>query len=207
MDSTQQNVATTHSGEPSSSTSTTSLETKVLRSSARVKAAKEKERERAEQTQPSSSSGPRRTREIATPKGKGKEVADEAPRTSKRCARHAVRTCPLLTQPPNVRTRRSTLPTSTPLTINEPAKDAKGKKRAVPDENSEEEPGAATSASAPVKRTRTNTTYSLRSRTDTNTTPTNMPKKTRSDSSKACCRVTADGLQIDFRKGEDRRKE
>ncbi|GJE98055.1 Ubiquitin fusion degradation protein [Phanerochaete sordida] len=163
MDSIQQKEATSHSGEPSSSTPPTSLETKALRSSARVKAAKEKERERAEQPPSSSSSSSKRIRETAA-KGKGKEVSDDTPRISKRA-------------------RRSTFPTAPPLTINEPPKDAKGKKRAAPDENSEEE--AVTSVSAPVKRTRPSTSsYSLRSRTDAAATPTDMPKKTRSTSGK-----------------------
>ena len=85
-------------------------------------------------------------------------------------------------------TRRSTLPPTAPLTINEPSKDAKGKKRAVPDENSEEE--AATSASAPVKRSKTG--YSLRPRGETNATSTDMPKKTRSAPSFSGCRAPAD---------------
>ncbi|EKM50678.1 uncharacterized protein PHACADRAFT_264072 [Phanerochaete carnosa HHB-10118-sp] len=163
MDSTQQKEATSHPGEPSSSTPTISLETKALRSSARVKAAKEKERERAEQPQPPSSSPSKRTREI-TLKGKGKEVSDDTPRISKRA-------------------RRSTFPAAPPLTINEPVKDAKGKKRAAPDENSDEE--AVTSVSAPVKRTRpSTTTYSLRSRTEAVAPQTDMPKKIRSTSGK-----------------------
>ena len=44
MDSTQQKEATSHLAEPSNSTA--NVETKVLRSSARVKAAKEKEKEK-----------------------------------------------------------------------------------------------------------------------------------------------------------------
>lgn len=83
MDSTHQN----HPGEPSSSTAST--ETKVLRSSARVKAAKEKERERErttiEQPQSSTSTASKRAREPTTTKGKGKEVAVDS-RATKRCA-------------------------------------------------------------------------------------------------------------------------
>lgn len=101
MDSTQQTEATSHPGEPSSSTpSTTSLETKVLRSSARVKAAKEKERERTEQTQPSGSSSTKRAREITAGKGKGKEVAEGTPRANKRCAYASTSYEVLVTEPP-----------------------------------------------------------------------------------------------------------
>ncbi|THH00617.1 hypothetical protein EW026_g1951 [Hermanssonia centrifuga] len=81
-----------------------------------------------------------------------------------------------------LRARRSTYPIATPLTINEPPKDAKGKKRAI-QEDSEEEAGASIS-SAPVKRTRTTSTYSLRSKTESNTSHTDMPKKSRSSPGK-----------------------
>ena len=87
MDSTQQKEATSHLAEPSNSTA--NVETKVLRSSARVKAAKEKEKEKErasaeQQPSASSSSSSKRSRETATAKGKGKEV-DEAARATKRC--------------------------------------------------------------------------------------------------------------------------
>lgn len=87
MDTTQQKEATPQSGESSKSISpAASLETKVLRSSARVKAAKQKEKEKdcvsAEQ-QPSASSS-KRTRESTIAKGKGKEVAEESSRAGKR---------------------------------------------------------------------------------------------------------------------------
>ncbi|KAJ3552880.1 hypothetical protein NM688_g3918 [Phlebia brevispora] len=163
MDSTQQKEATSHSGE-SSSSSPASLETKVLRSSARVKAAKQKEKEKERvptDQQSSSSSSSKRSRESTSSKGKGKEVAEESSRAGKRA-------------------RRTTYSVSAPLTINEPTKDLKGKKRAVPEDNSEEE--TITSISAPVKRTRTTNSYSLRSR-DT-TTPNDMPKKPRSTPAK-----------------------
>ncbi|KAI0091468.1 hypothetical protein BDY19DRAFT_983799 [Irpex rosettiformis] len=134
----------------------------VLRSSARVKAAKEKEKEKervsAEQQPSASSSSSKRSREAATAKGKGKEV-DEPTRATKRA-------------------RRTTYPIAAPLTINEPAKDLKGKKRAAPGSTSEDDTTVA-SASAPVKRTRTTSNYSLRSRTEA-TQSTDMPKKTRS---------------------------
>ena len=74
MDSTSQQEATSHPTEPSSSTA--NLETKVLRSSARVKAAKEKEKGRAlaDQQLSASTSSSKRSRDSATSKGKGKEV-------------------------------------------------------------------------------------------------------------------------------------
>ncbi|KIP04525.1 hypothetical protein PHLGIDRAFT_191474 [Phlebiopsis gigantea 11061_1 CR5-6] len=173
MDSTHQKEATPHLGEPSNSTPTTSLETKVLRSSARVKAAKEKEKERAEQPSASSSSSTKRARESTGGKGKDKEAVESTARVNKRA-------------------RRSTYPPASALTINEPAKDAKGKKRAVPDENSEEE--ATTSASAPVKRSRPSTNYSLRSRAEATTTSTDMPKKTRSTSGKGKATSRSKGM-------------
>lgn len=72
------------------------------------------------------------------------------------------------------RTRRNVNTTSNPpLTIQEPVKDPKGKKRAVPEPSSDEENTASTSS----KRSRT-TSYSLRSQTSTNQSP-DMPKKTR----------------------------
>lgn len=181
MDSTQQKEATSHSGEPSSSTSpAASLETKVLRSSARVKAAKQKEKAKDRvpvEHQPLSPSPPsKRTRESTNAKGKGREVADEPSRAGKRCV-HAFGICleSVLNIVPHLRARRSTYPVSPTLTINEPAKDTKGKKRAAPEDNSDDE--AVNSISAPVKRTRTISSYSLRSR-DT-TTPNEMPKKSR----------------------------
>lgn len=75
-----------------------------------------------------------------------------------------------------IRARRTTLPIAAPLTINEPPKDTKGKKRAAP--GASEDEATATSASAPVKRTRPSSAYSLRPRIEV-TTSTEMPKKTR----------------------------
>ncbi|GLB41853.1 putative protein with domain Homologous to E6-AP Carboxyl Terminus with [Lyophyllum shimeji] len=157
-------------------------DSKTLRSSARVKAAKQKskakskpnDKERDQTLQDpqllSSSAAsltdsllPRttrattlkskRSREALSGKGKAKanDTAEEpAPRSSKR-------------------TRRSTVSASTPLTINEPAADPKGKKRAAPEPASDEEHIAGSS----FKRQKTSA-YSLRS----NTQPT-MPRKTR----------------------------
>ena len=200
MDSTHNKEATSHSGDPSISTpSAATVETKTLRSSARVKAArqKEKERERASADHPgsSSSSSSRRTRETTNSKGKGKEVADEPSRPGKRYV-HASGCClkPACNVVPPPRARRSAYPATAPLIINEPPKDAKGKKRARSEDNSDSE--AAASVSAPVKRTRTTSTYSLRSR-DTATT-SEMPKKPRCVSSSRLvyaalthCRATA----------------
>ena len=186
MDSTHQKEATSHSGEPRNSASAANLETKVLRSSARVKAKqKEKERERvpAEQSSSSASTALKRSRESSNTKGKGKEVADEPSRAGKRCVhasglclKSASYTVPLL------RVRRSAHSASVPLAINEPPKDTKGKKRAAPEDNSEGE--TLTSTSAPVKRTRTTTSYSLRSRDPASTS--DMPKKTRYISTGLC---------------------
>ena len=180
MDSTHEKAATSHPGEPSTTTSPPAhLETKALRSSARVKAAKQKERQKerpsAEQHPATSSAPAKRPREPANAKGKGKET-DEPSRPGKRCVHASCYNWACLTACSNARARRAPHhPISAPLTINEPAKDPKGKKRAVPDEPSDGEGG--TSISAPAKRTRTTSTYSLRSR-DTATTP-DMPKKTR----------------------------
>ncbi|KAG7094023.1 hypothetical protein E1B28_007645 [Marasmius oreades] len=152
-----------------------SSETKTLRSSARVKAAKQKSLDK-EQTssgeaipveKQSSSSGQhlpdssisrgtraKRPREGVTGKGKAKETTEG---TSRR------------------KTRRNANTTSNPpLTIQELTKDPKGKKRAAPEPSSEEDNAASTSS----KRSRT-TSYALRSQTSNNQ-PTDMPKKTRS---------------------------
>lgn len=70
----------------------------------------------------------------------------------------------------NARPRRSSQPTATSLTINEPVRDLKGKKRAAPEPNSEEE-----NTGPSAKRPRTSQ-YSLRSTTAA-TQATSMPKK------------------------------
>ena len=75
----------------------------------------------------------------------------------------------------NSRSRRAIFPNSAALTINEPVRDLKGKKRALPENNSEEE---ELPASTSTKRPRTASAYSLRSRTDTTTTQAlEMPRK------------------------------
>ncbi|KAI6126477.1 ubiquitin-protein ligase [Pisolithus croceorrhizus] len=162
------------------STSTPAFEQKPIRSSARVKAAKQKEKERdipkdkdsdsADQSafpsgNPRSSkattSKNKRSRESSAGKGKLKEPTDDSTRAIKR-------------------TRRATFPSasSSSLTINEPIQDRKGKKRAAPEADSEEEPSTATFSSS-AKRTRTSA-YSLRSRVETSTSSSApMPKKTK----------------------------
>ncbi|KAI3602651.1 ubiquitin-protein ligase [Moniliophthora roreri] len=123
---------------------TDSAETKTLRSSARVKAAKQKSQ--GKDTSAGDSGTRKRTRD---PKGKAKQVADE---------------------PPKRRTRRNATNTSIPpLTINEPVKDPKGKKRAAPEVSSDDDRAPGTS----TKRPRT------RSQTTTNQSP-DMPRKTKS---------------------------
>ncbi|KZT67358.1 hypothetical protein DAEQUDRAFT_673424 [Daedalea quercina L-15889] len=137
----------------------------VLRSSARVKAAKqkEKEKERSSAEQSTSSSVPaKRAREAASAKGKGKEVSDDASRASKRA-------------------RRATHPAGPALTINEPSSDTKGKRRAQPTASQGEENLA--SSSTTTKRTRTVSAYSLRSRSEAQIS-TEMTKKTRTTSGK-----------------------
>lgn len=172
---------------PSTSTPVSTIDSKPIRSSARVKAAKQKEKEReqakdregdsAEQSVAVPSESTRETRSITQAKskrpregssgnGKFKESSEETARVSKS------------------RAHRATLPSASapPLAITEPIKDRKGKKRAAPEPDSEEE-GQSTTLSA--KRTRT-TAYSLRSRTDASTsTSAPMPRKSKPSPSKA----------------------
>ncbi|KAL1941289.1 hypothetical protein VTO73DRAFT_7501 [Trametes versicolor] len=173
MDSTQSQAATssspnpTHTDEPSLSAAS---ESKVLRTSARVKAAKQKEKQKerpSADSQQASSSSSKRARDSSSNKGKGKEVADES-RASKRA-------------------RRSTYPTTSTLTINEPTKDTKGKKRAAPEDHSEDDETAA-AISASKKLTRPTSAYSLRPRSD-NQTGADMTRKSRVTSGKG--KVTA----------------
>ncbi|KAG1780930.1 hypothetical protein EV702DRAFT_963221 [Suillus placidus] len=156
-----------------------------IRSSARVKAAKQKEKEReqakdregdsAEQSvavpsestrETRSTTKNKRPREGSSGNGKFKESSEETSRVSKS------------------RAHRATLPSASapPLAITEPTKDRKGKKRAAPEPDSEEEGQSATLSS---KRTRT-TAYSLRSRTDASTSASApMPRKPKPSPSKA----------------------
>ncbi|KAL4078725.1 hypothetical protein V8B97DRAFT_1933082 [Scleroderma yunnanense] len=162
---------------PSASSSASISEQRSTRSSARVKAARQKERERDQARDKDSDSAdqsaalsenPRsskattsknkRSREGSTGKGKAKESNDEPTRATKRA-------------------RRATFPSASTssLIINEPTKDRKGKKRAAPEADSEED-APTTALSSSSKRTRT-TAYSLRSRADPSTSSTSMPKK------------------------------
>lgn len=170
MDYTQQQAATSSNSPSTSHTeqqagSSSNPETKVLRSSARVKAAKQKEKEKertsSEQVSSSSSVPSKRVREATGGKGKAQEVSTESSRASKKA-------------------RRATYPATT-LSINETPRDAKGKKRAVPESQSEEENVAS---SANTKRLRATTSaYQLRSRSDTQAS-SEMTKKTRSTTAK-----------------------
>ncbi|TBU40976.1 hypothetical protein BD309DRAFT_1082383 [Dichomitus squalens] len=163
MDSTQPQAATSSSSpflaHTEDSSQPGSSEPKVLRTSARVKAAKQKQNQRTQQdiSQHAASSSSKRTRDN---KGKGREAADEA-RAGKR-------------------TRRATLPASSALTINEPTKDAKGKKRAAPEDRSDDDENTATSSSAKKLR-RATSAYSLRPRGDHQGT-SDMTRKTRTTS-------------------------
>ncbi|KAF7308316.1 Ubiquitin-protein ligase [Mycena chlorophos] len=122
-----------------------------LRTSARVKAAKQKANT---DSIPSSSAIPStRSQPNRSAKSKAKEPAESASATR-----------------PAKRARRSV---ASALTINEPVRDPKGKKRAAPEPSTsdEEAPGPST------KRTRT-TSYSLRSSAK-ETGSTSMPRKSR----------------------------
>jgi E3 ubiquitin-protein ligase TRIP12 len=171
--------------QPSSSPT----ETRALRSSARVKAAKQKERDNeieASYNPSSSSSLPeivvtrntrsssnqsksKRSQDNTVGKGKATEGSDQPqPRITRRCVHFAA----LFSRSshPFSSSRRTAAP---PLTINEPVRDSKGKKRAAPESSFDEESAASTSS---AKRPRTSS-YSLRSRTDI--LYTEMPKKTK----------------------------
>ncbi|KAF5336718.1 hypothetical protein D9758_015081 [Tetrapyrgos nigripes] len=152
----------------SSLDNTDSTEHGPLRSSARVKAAKQKSQEKSQpqdrnlNTEPSSSASAdpvasRGTQSNSSSskrsqgKGKAKETNEE---------------------PARRRTRRSTATSNPPLSINEPVKDTKGKKRALPepDDDDDEAPGPSTK--------RSKTSYGLRSQTFSLTQ--DMAKRTRS---------------------------
>ncbi|KAF9047194.1 hypothetical protein BDZ89DRAFT_1058246 [Hymenopellis radicata] len=150
----------------------TTTDARALRSSTRAKAAKTKSKDKGKAverdpsaaqsassaaTQPEASSSskpsqrPKRTREPAKPK----DISDDS-----RPTRRSRRTAPAAA--------------STALTINEPVKDTKGKKRAAPEPSSEDD------APGPSKRPRTTSTYSLRSQATAPKPSTSMPRKTRS---------------------------
>ncbi|KAJ7066382.1 ubiquitin-protein ligase [Mycena amicta] len=118
-----------------------------LRTSARVKAAKQKA---ANESLPSSSALPTtRSRTKRSPKSKAKEPAETSSATR-----------------PAKRPRRSVAAVQPPLTINEPVRDPKGKKRAAPEPTTsdEEAPGPSTKRS---RTTRSSTTMPRKSRTTT----------------------------------------
>jgi len=151
----------------------TTTETKSIRSSARVKAAKQKaqlgrDRDSPNPEEPGTSSAPQlesistrstrvspiKTTRSREGKGKAKEVQQDSPRSNKRPRRNPPSTTPA-------------------LIINEPPKDLKGKKRAVPEPEEEETAGPST------KRPRTSG-YSLRS----TSTSSQMTRKARTSTSK-----------------------
>ncbi|KAJ7799117.1 hypothetical protein B0H14DRAFT_2904219 [Mycena olivaceomarginata] len=121
-----------------------------VRSSARVKAAKQKAKDKPDDTDPSALPSARNKNKRSA-KSKANESEDSATRPAKR-------------------TRRN--PPQPALTINEPVRDPKGKKRAAPEPNSDEDDSPGPSA----KRPRTSS-YSLRSSTLKDST--DMPRKTR----------------------------
>ena len=117
----------------------------------------------------------RRSKDTTSVKGKGKEIVDETlPRSHKRCVCVVCdvlnRTLWLMKRLLSPSSRR-TATTNTPLAINEPVKDQKGKKRAIP-EFTPENDGAGPSTKRP------RTSYSLRSSTISSQTH-DMPRKTR----------------------------
>jgi E3 ubiquitin-protein ligase TRIP12 len=164
---------------PSLQTNTSpSDSSRTLRSTTRARAAKQKVAQDTDipdqTTSAPAESSSRQTRSNYHPypskrtrdtKGKGKshEITEEQPipRTSKKG-------------------RRTTYPiTSSSLTINEPTRDTKGKKRAAPEALPEEL--SASVLAGPYKRPRpAPTAYALRSRSDTNQpSVSEMPKKLR----------------------------
>lgn len=158
-------------------------ETKTIRSSARVKAAKQKAKQSVQDkdrdsSNPEQAQGPstafqlesistrtsrsspakvNRSRELGAGKGKAKEVPAESSRSNKR-------------------PRRNPTSAEIPLTIREPVRDIKGKKRAAPEPEDEDIAGPST------KRPRT-FAYSLRS-TSASTHLSEMPRKSRTSAAK-----------------------
>ena len=172
---------------------------RTLRSATRARAAKQKvakDNDIPDQTTSApAESSPRQTRSNYHPysskrprdtkgKGKSQETAEEqpVPRSSKKYVGSSDLRLGSLTYYIIFydRGRRTTYPiTSSSLTINEPIRDTKGKKRAAPEALPEEL--SASAPPGPSKRLRPATTaYVLRSRSDT-TQPSvsDMPKKLR----------------------------
>ncbi|CAK5283219.1 unnamed protein product [Mycena citricolor] len=149
----------TTSNHTQASSSTSETNQPELRTSARVKAAKQKARDKADDSEQSTTAQPQtRSKPKRSNKNKSKDTSESA----------ATR--------PSKRARRN-IPAAQPaLSINEPVSDPKGKKRAVPEPSSDDDPTAGSSP----KRIRT-TSYSLRSSTTTvKDSTTEMPKKSRS---------------------------
>ncbi|KAH9172968.1 hypothetical protein EDB89DRAFT_1961917 [Lactarius sanguifluus] len=178
--STQSQSVPQHPPSSLQSTSIPSDSSRTLRSSTRAKAPKQKvakdniipdqttsapaESSSSRQTRSNhQSNSSKRTRD-AKGKGKSQETTEDQPasRTSKKG-------------------RRTTYPVTTPaLTINEPTRDTKGKKRAAAEAPSEDL--SASAPPGPSKRPRSATTaYALRSRSDA-IQSSEMPKKMRQSS-------------------------
>jgi E3 ubiquitin-protein ligase TRIP12 len=161
--------------EASSSTSEHHLPQTEVRSSARVKAAKQKAKDKADDSEQSSSALPQaRSKSKRAAKSKARESSDITTATATRPVKRyaASLLCLLRTHACLYSARRNPPPAQPPLTINEPVRDPKGKKRAAPEPNSDEEESAGPS----TKRPRT-TSYSLRSTTVKDSI--DMPRKTR----------------------------
>ncbi|KAI0272306.1 hypothetical protein BC834DRAFT_1030472 [Gloeopeniophorella convolvens] len=168
------------SAQPSHPPATASDSSRTLRSATRAKAAKQKvakDNDSLDQTTSApaepSSRQTRSTNQLSSSKRsrdtKGKGKSQEIPEEQ-----HTTRA--------SKKVRRATYPaTTSALTINEPARDTKGKKRAAPEPASEEEPAPASAPAGSSKRPRTTTSaYALRSRPDTTN---DMPKKSRQSTS------------------------
>ncbi|THH11305.1 hypothetical protein EW145_g739 [Phellinidium pouzarii] len=127
-----------------------------LRSSSRLKAAKEKEKEKEKEKGELPAEQPSRRGRDNTGKGKGKDLPADSPSVPARSSK---------------RTRRATLPpTASAFLINEPAKDSKGKKRAAPESISEDE-------STPSSSKKIRSSHTSRIRKDSSS---QMPKNSRS---------------------------
>jgi E3 ubiquitin-protein ligase TRIP12 len=153
---------------------------RTLRSSTRAKAPKHKDNIIPDQTSSESSSRhtrsnilpipPKRTRDT---KGKAKSQETSEDSRSKKYPFTPIPSPLSLT--PLHRARRTTYPPA--LTINEPTRDTKGKKRAAPEAPSDDLSASAPAASSKRPRSAT-TAYALRPRSDA-IQSSEMPKKMR----------------------------
>jgi E3 ubiquitin-protein ligase TRIP12 len=170
--------------QATSSTSESHVPQTEVRSSARVKAAKQKAKDKDDD----------RTKNKRTAKPKTKESKEST--DTRPAKRYVVLVVVYLSSNLLCSARRA----QPALTINEPVRDPKGKKRAAPEPSSDDEQSAGPS----TKRART-TSYSLRSSTLKGADTPDMPRKTRS----AICHcsrsqtLTNPQLQIRARKGQD----